>query len=416
MNDAKIVIDAFVADEMRVVVVEDGEVIEYDSESQDKISTKGNIYQGVIAKVERGLQACFIDYGFYKHGFLSFDELIPEAFLPLKNIDPNYSRKDFFDGLKVGDRLLVQVIKESRGDKGPSMTAKISLPGRFMVLMPFINQIALSRKITEGEERDRIKALLSSLKLPKNMGLLGRTVAEGVTRIQMQRDLNFLLRQWYSITHNIDLNSNAKFLHQDNEIALRFIRDYYTPKIQEIWVDSETTYQKVSQYLSIILPRNHERLKLYTGKVPVFTHFGIEGQINALYERKVPLRSGGSIVIDITEAFISIDVNSGKMLDKRDIEGTSLQTNLEASAEICRQLRLRDLGGIVVIDFIDMKLKKNRIELERFLLKTLRKDKARTKVNRFSANGILTLTRQRIKPNVSFASHELCENCNGTCQ
>lgn len=405
---SKILINAAETDECRIAKVRDSKLIEFHIESAASEITQGNIYKATITRVEPSLQAVFVDYGANRNGFLQIQEIHSDYYLT-----GNGGHRDIQHLVRKGQELLVQVVKDPIMHKGAMLTTFISLAGRYMVLMPGSETRGISRKIEEEEERRRLKELLASLKIPEGYGIIVRTVGEACTKTLLQKDLAYLMRLWKTVKGNVMQVQAPSLLYKESHLVVRSIRDHFTPDVSEILVDDPTVYQEVKEFMKVIAPKQTKCAKLYKGAKPIFTKYQLEDQIASIYDSRVPLKSGGSIVIGQTEALVAIDVNSGKSTQNRGIEETALQTNLEAAEEIALQLRLRDLGGLIVLDFIDMRDTKNRQEVERTLKNHLKADKARTKVGRISQFGLMEMSRQRIRPSIEFGRYQLCPHCKG---
>ena len=360
----------------RAVILEDGKINDYIVENVSQEKIKGNIYFGVINRVEPAIEAAFVDFGGSKYGFLPFKDVLKESYV---DTGEKKARVRIQDVLVRGQQILVQVAKESRDAKGPSLTNSISLPGRFLVLMSGSHASAVSRKIEDEEERKKLKTLVADFKLPKNLGLIIRTAGLGRTKTELQKDLQRLLMVWENLTSSCEkkVQQPPFLLYQEADMVVRLVRDNFTTETSEVLVDNIESYNAVKSFMKMVMPRFVNRVKLYQDTRPIFSRFNIEDQIESLYQRKVLLPSGGSIVFDSGEAMVSIDVNSGKTTSASQLEETAINTNLEAAEEIGRQLRLRDLGGLVVIDFIDMFHKKNQTSVEKEIKKICKIDKAR---------------------------------------
>ncbi|MCK5205749.1 MAG: Rne/Rng family ribonuclease, partial [Desulfobacterales bacterium] len=358
----KILINAIDPEECRVATVKANKLEEFYIESAAREITQGNIYKGVISRIEPSLQAVFVDYGAERHGFLQRPEIHSDYFQDSESGDHSIDKI-----VKRGQEIMVQVTKEPFMKKGAMLTTYISLAGRHLVLMPGSDKLGISRKIEDEEERNRLKDLMGKLKPPEGFGLIVRTVGIDSTKTLLSRDLRYLLRLWKTIKQSVMKEPAPALLYRERDLVLRSIRDYFTPEVNEILIDNPSVYQEVRKFIKIISRKHHKIVRLYKGAKPIFTKFEIENQIASIFESRVILKSGGSIVIEQTEAMVSIDVNSGKSTHERSIEKTAFLTNLEAAEEIARQLRLRDLGGLIVIDFIDMQEPKHRSEVERRL-------------------------------------------------
>ncbi|HEU4855497.1 MAG TPA: Rne/Rng family ribonuclease, partial [Nitrosospira sp.] len=378
-------------EELRVAIVDGQKLIDLDIESAGKEQRKSNIYKAVITRLEPSLEAAFVEYGGERHGFLPFKE-ISRSYLK-ESPDPGRVRVQ--DALHEGQELIVQVDKDERGTKGAALTTYISLAGRYLVLMPNNPRGGgVSRRI-EGEDRAELRDVMSHLNIPQGMSIIARTAGIGRSEEELQWDLNYLLQLWRAIEDASKGQSGAFLIYQESSLVIRAIRDYFNQEIGEILIDTESIYEQACQFMGHVMPGNVARVKLYRDDVPLFSRFQIEHQIETAYSRQVTLPSGGAIVIDHTEALVSVDVNSARATRGSDIEQTALATNLEAADEIARQLRLRDLGGLVVIDFIDMEVSRNQREVENRLHDALRYDRARVQMGKISRFGLLELSRQR---------------------
>ena len=400
-------------EECRAVILEDGRVEDYIVEHSSREKIKGNIYLGVINRIEPAIEAAFIDIGGKKYGFLPFKDILKESYI---ETGEKKARVRIQDVLVRGQNLLVQVTKESRDNKGPSLTNSISVPGRFLVLMSGAQASAVSRKIEDEAERKKLKALVSDFKLPKNLGLIIRTAGVGRTKTELHKDLQRLLKVWNNLNNSLKIESQKPpfLIYQEADMVVRLVRDHFTNDTSEVIVDNKESFTALKSFMKLILPRMQNRIKLYQDTRPLFSRNKVEEQIESLYQRTVKLPSGGSIVFDSGEAMVSIDVNSGKTTGASQLEETALNTNLEAAQEIGRQLRLRDLGGLIVIDFIDMFQKKNQSLVEKELKKICKLDKARINISRISKFGLMEMSRQRLSPPVQEGAFIKCEACNGT--
>lgn len=406
----RMLINATQEEELRVALVDGQRLYDLDIESPGHEQKKANIYKGKITRVEPSLEAAFVDYGAERHGFL-----------PLKEIARNYfpegytyqGRPNIKEVVKEGQEVIVQIDKEERGNKGAALTTFISLAGSYLVLMPNNPRAGgISRRI-EGDERTELKEALSRLKLPDGMGLIVRTAGVGKSGEELEWDLNVLKAHWASIQEAADSRTAPFLIHQESNVIVRAIRDYLRRDIGEILIDNPVVFERAKQHIQLVRPDFVNRVKLYEGDVPMFSHYQIESQIESAFQREVRLPSGGSIVIDPTEALTSIDINSSRATKGGDIEETALQTNLEAAEEIARQLRLRDLGGLVVIDFIDMTPVRHQREVENRLRDAVRQDRARIQLGRISRFGLLEMSRQRLRPSLGESSTHVCPRCLG---
>ena len=406
----RMLFNATQAEELRVAIVDGQKLIDLDIESAAKEQRKSNIYKAVITRLEPSLEAAFVDYGADRHGFLPFKE-IGKTYLQK---DGDGSRVRPQDVLKEGDELIVQVEKDERGNKGAALTTYVSLAGRYLVLMPNNPRGGGVSRRVEGDERAELREVMDQLEVPKGMSLIARTAAIGRTAEELQWDLNYLLQLWAAIDGAAHAQAGAFLIYQEGSLVIRAIRDYFQPDIGEILIDTDDIFEQARQFMAHVMPQNVNRVKRYHDDVPLFSRFQIEHQIDAAYSREVSLPSGGAIVIDHTEALVSVDVNSGRATKGQDIEDTALRTNVEAADEVARQLRLRDLGGLLVIDFIDMESSKNQREVENRLRDALRHDRARVQMGKISRFGLLELSRQRLRPALAETSYIPCPRCSGT--
>lgn len=397
-------------EELRVAIVDGQKLIDIDIEAAGREQRKGNIYKGVITRIEPSLEACFVNYGEERHGFLPFKEVARSYFK--EGIDVrNASIKD---ALREGQEIIVQVEKEERGQKGAALTSFISLAGRYLVLMPNNPRGGgVSRRI-EGEDRQELREAMSQLEVADGMSIIARTAGIGRDATELQWDLSYLMQLWKAIDEAAKGNSAPLLIYLESSLVIRAIRDYFQPDIGEILIDTDDIYEQAAAFMSVVMPDNLPRVKRYQDDVPLFSRFQIEHQIETAYSRTVPLPSGGAIVIDHTEALVSVDVNSARATRGSDIEETATRTNLEAADEIARQARLRDLGGLIVIDFIDMESSKAQKDVENRLRDALRHDRARVQMGKISKFGLMEMSRQRLRPALSEGSHVTCPRCNGT--
>ncbi|MEW6563723.1 MAG: Rne/Rng family ribonuclease [Pseudomonadota bacterium] len=395
-------------EELRVAIVDGQKLIDLDIESAGKEQRKSNIYKAVITRIEPSLEAAFVEYGGSRHGFLPFKEVSPNYYQPGCGNRPSIK-----EALKEGQELLVQVEKDERGNKGAALTTYISLAGRYIVLMPNNpNGGGVSRRV-EGEERNELREVLSHLEVPSGMSIIARTAGIGRSEEELQWDLNYLKQLWDAIDGAAKIEKAPSLIYLESSLVVRAIRDYFHPDIGEILIDTDDIYQQALAFMGTVMPSNVNRIKRYHDDVPLFSRFQIEHQIESAHAREVRLPSGGAIVIDHTEALTAIDINSARATRGTDIETTALNTNLEAADEIARQLRLRDLGGLIVIDFIDMESSRNQREVENRLRDALRYDRARVQMAKISRFGLLELSRQRLQPSLSELSYAPCPRCNG---
>ena len=402
-------------EESRVAIVEDGILEEFTIETLSKEQIKGNIYNGVVVKVEPSLQAAFVDYGGKRHGFLPMGEIQPRWYTTEFRSEDRERRPRIQDVIKRNQKVLVQVVKEELGTKGASLSTYVSLPGRYLVLMPGSDTAGgISRKIEDEEERQKLKEIIAQLEPPPDIGIIVRTAGLNRNKAELQRDMTYLQRLWASIEDKSRESPAPALIYQEHDLVIRSIRDYFTPDIQEVLIDHREVYRRARDFFQAVMPRYQSRVQLYRERKPLFARYQLEEQIEAIYSQKVDLKSGGSIVIDPTEALVAVDVNSGRATKEKGIEETAFKTNMEAAQEIARQLRLRDLGGLIVIDFIDMRNVKHAQEIEKTLRQALKRDKARTQVSRISQFGLLELSRQRLKPTILEGNYLKCPHCDGS--
>lgn len=410
-------------EECRIAVVENGSLEELYLERESLNSHVGNIYKGKVVNVESGIQAAFIDFGINRNGFLHVSDLHPRYFPGKKgkNNEKIGSRKALKERipiqkcLKNGDELLVQVTKEGVSTKGPTLSSYISLPGKFLVMMPWMKKQGISQKIEDEEERQRLKDILEQVRPRKGeTGFIIRTAGKGATKREIQNDMKYLNRLWKTISKRIKSEKAPCGLYRESDLVTRTLRDVYTSKVKKIICDSEPVTKKIRDFLSLAMPRYKNRASYYGGKEPLFHKYNIEDEIDKIQSRVVYLKNGGSLVIEQTEALVAIDVNSGKYRKQKSAEQTAYKMNLDAAKEIVRQLRLRDLGGLIVCDFIDMRHEKHRRQLEKEFRKAAKADRARSKILRLSRFGILEMTRQRMRPSLQSSTYLACPNCGGT--
>ena len=406
----RMLINATQPEERRLAIVDGQKLLDFETEIEGREQRKGNIYMAVVTRVEPSLEACFIDYGEDRHGFLPFKEISRQYFregVDLKNVSIK-------EAIREGQEMLVQVEKEERGNKGAALTTFVSLAGRYLVLMPNNPRGGgVSRRI-EGEDREELKENLEQLDYPKGMSLIARTAGIGRSAPELQWDLNYMLKLWSAIDGASKAGKGAFLIYQESSLVIRAIRDYFTADIGEILIDTDDIFEQAQQFMNHVMPETANRVKRYRDDAALFSRFQIEHQIETAFSRTVNLPAGGAIVIDHTEALVSVDVNSARATRGSDIEETATRTNLEAADEIARQMRLRDLGGLIVVDFIDMEESKNRREVEQRLRDAMRQDRARVQFSTISKFGLLELSRQRLRPALSEGNHITCPRCNGT--
>ncbi|MEN6465123.1 MAG: Rne/Rng family ribonuclease [Syntrophaceae bacterium] len=412
MNKKRMLINAVEREEKRMAIIADSKLSEFNIQMSAKEPISGNIYKGIIMKVERGLQAAFVDYSGKKNGFLPLHDVHSDYFEKREEGDNNHKHKR--PGLKIGQQVLVQVQREEKDRKGAMLTTLISLPGRYLVLMPNRPSIGVSRKIEDETDRKRLKDMIDQINKDESMGLIIRTAGMSRKKQELSRDYQQLLRLWETIEAKSESTKAPALIYQESDFGVKSLRDYLNPDIHEILVDDVDTFKKMRDYMKTVQPRNVNMIKLYKEKVPLFDKFKLEEQINEVYQERVNLKSGGYIIISPTEAMITIDVNSGRASNKKDVEETAFRANLEAAEEIARQLRLRDLGGLIVIDFIDMKDKRHNSELEKAFKKALSFDRARIQLSKISKFGIIELSRQKKQSTIQEISFKTCAHCKGS--
>ncbi len=430
-------------EECRIAIVEDGVLEELYIERTSQDNFVGNIYKGKVVNLEPSIQAAFVDFGVGRNGFLHISDVEPQYFRQA-GIDPSrsFSREDengdngqrgksrgpgrpprpglrprfkppIQDILRRGDEVLVQVIKEGIGSKGPTLSTYISIPGRYLVLMPALGRVGVSRKIEDDAVRRRLRDTMLELNPPKGLGFIVRTAGTDRTKRELSRDLAYLLRLWKVIVRRVTKCPAPIDIYEESDMIIRTIRDIFTGDVDTIYIDEPKAYERSREFLQMVMPRFVNRLQFYEGKEPLFHKYRLDEEIGRIHQRTVPLKNGGSIVIDQTEALVAIDVNSGNFRTDDSAEETAYQINLHAAAEIARQLRLRDLGGVIVNDFIDMRKDKHRRSVERALRDAVKRDRARTKILRTSPFGLVEMTRQRIRPSLKRSVFSECQDCGG---
>src|SRR3954471_1402160 len=396
-------------EELRIAIVQGNVLENYKVDVAESDLTRGNIYRGVIASIQPSLNAAFIDYGVERHGFLAIQDVVPEAFYK----QPHHGHPRIHEVLEKGKPIVVQVEKDPMGTKGAALTTALSIAGRYLVLTPFDDTRGVSRKVEDEDMRKKLKSMAHGLELPDGCGVILRTNALDQTKVSLARDLSALLRLWKRVQAAAMQGKGTRLLYTDQDLILQALRDYLDTSIEEVLIDDDEAFQKAEAYLLAFMPRSKTRLIRYSERLPLFSRYDLEPQIDRIYERRVELQSGGSIVIDATEALTAIDVNSGRSTRAATQEETALNTNVEAAAEVARQLRLRDIGGLVVVDFIDMRAAKNQRKVEKVLKDAMKVDKARSTVGRISPNGLLEINRQRIQQALQLRTHRPCPTCNG---
>ncbi len=409
----RMLINATQPEEVRVALVDGQRLYDLDIESTAYKQKKSNVYKARVSRIEPSLEAAFLDYGSERHGFLPFKEISRKLFKAKSPTDEKGSRPSIKDVIEEGQELIVQVEKEERGNKGAALTTHISLAGRYLVAMPNNPRVGgVSRQI-EGDDRTEARNVMGELKIPANMGIILRTAGIGKSKDELQWDLDYLGQLWDAIKE-ASKKQNAPFLiYQESDVIIRAIRDYLRTDIEEIWIDDSEVHKRCHEFMSQVMPHNLPKLQSYEGSDPLFTRYQIENQIESAFSREVHLPSGGALIIDHTEALISIDINSAKSTKGSDIEETALNTNIEAAEEISRQLRLRDIGGLIVIDFIDMLNLHNKRKVENTLRDHLQADRARVQLGKISRFGLFEMSRQRLRPSLDDSNHSPCPRCDG---
>ncbi|MEQ8765500.1 MAG: Rne/Rng family ribonuclease [Planctomycetota bacterium] len=444
---SKIIINASDPEERRIAILEDGRLEDYYIDLASKDSYLGNIYKGRVVNIEPSIGAAFVDFGEDRNGFLHNSDLMTAygdlaksnargrdivawyqeesshedrrtrhaADREARRVSGNGFVKPppIQDSLRRGQEVLVQITKDGIGHKGPTLSTYISIPGRYLVLMPRGGKCGVSRKISDDKERNRLKRILDEIEPPEGFGFIIRTAGMGRTKKEIEKDLLYLLRLWDVVVDRMNSIRGPGPIYQESDLVIKTIRDLFRPDMDEIVVDDEGVFRKCTDFLRAVMPRYESRVRLFEGRVPIFHDFGIEREIEKITLNKIPLGNGGSIVIDQTEALVAIDVNSGRFKDEEDLEETAYKTNLEAVPEIVRQLRIRDLGGVIIIDFIDMLEEKHRRDVERTFRAAVRKDRARIRIAKMSPFGIIEMTRQRVRPGIFRRLYAPCSYCGG---
>ncbi len=434
----KMLINARQSEECRIALVENDVLEDLYVERTTNDNYVGNIYKGVVVNIEQSLQAVFVDFGVGHNGFLHISDVEPHYFKQASNFTPREEERRGANGrrradhdddyadfgrpkfkppiqevFQKGDEVLVQVIKEGIGTKGPTLSTYISIPGRYLVLMPNLGRVGVSRKIEDEGVRRKLRSLMLELNPPKGLGFIVRTAGSDRTRKELALDLAYLMRLWKSIVRRVKNLPGPVGVYEESDITIRTVRDVFTSSVEEIVVDEKDTYDRVSEFLKTIMPRYADRIRYYSDREPLFTKYGVDREIAKINSRKVALKDGGSIVIDQTEALVAIDVNSGSFRTNDSPEETAFQLNLRAAKEIARQIRLRDLGGVIVNDFIDMTNEAHRRAVERTLRDAVKRDRSKTKILKTSPFGLIEMTRQRIRPGVRRAGYRECPCCRG---
>jgi ribonuclease E len=417
----RMLINVVEPEESRIAILEDGILEELYIERFSREQIAGNVYKGRIVNIEPSIEAAFVNIGISRNGFLHVSD-VKDSRNSNNGEQPDNAgktetkekRSRIKSLISTDQEVLVQVVKEGIGNKGPSLTTNVSIPGRFLVLTPESTRIGVSRKIIDENERARLKQIIEELKPPPNLGLIVRTAGEHQTKRELLRDFNYLRRLWKVIENKEKKAEVPSVIYQESDLVIRTIRDIFSTDINEIIIDSEAVFKKIRYFLRLIMPSCVKKLTLYSDHEPLFHKYDIEREIEKINKREVRLSRGGSIVIEQTEALVAIDVNSGKYREESDPEKTAFKTNLKAAKEIARQARLRDIGGVIIVDFIDMKEEKNMRAVEKTLEAALKRDRARKKMLKISRFGIIEMTRQRIRPSLKSVIYESCKNCGGT--
>lgn len=409
MSHQHLLINAVHPEEFRVAIVEGQTLNGFFIETAGRGKYVGNLYKGTVVHVQPSLQAAFVDYGMERNGFL-----------PLSEIHPEYYRQDvdkavrIQDVLEPGQDVLVQVVKDEIGSKGAALTTYVSLAGRYLVLVPGQNSRGVSRKIEDEKQRERLKELAHSLKVPDDMGIIVRTAAEQRTKRELAKDLRYLDLIWKEIRKRVAKAEAPAPIYRERDLAIRVVRDYFNPNIKSVLVDNREIFKKVKDFVRIVSPKQQRLVKFHKENAPIFNKYNLEAQIDQLFQKRVSLKSGGYLIIDATEALVAIDVNSGKATRSVELEEGSYRVNMEAAAEIPRQLRMRDLGGLIVVDFIDMRGAQHNRDVERRLKEEMKKDRAKTRVGKISRFGLLELSRQHLGMGIQLSSYRDCHVCRGT--
>jgi ribonuclease E len=401
-------------EEARIAILEDGKLQEFYLERASHEQIVGNIYKGTVVNVEPSIEAAFVEFGFERHGFLHASDVKTSVARQSGNPGRRGNGKDIEKMLRRGNEILVQVTKEGIGDKGPALTTYLSLPGRFLVMMPGMSLRGVSRRVTDEAERRRLRQILKELPVPEDCGVIVRTAGVGKDKIEIERDLDYLVRLWKTVSRRAEQSKSPACIYQESDQVIRVIRDVFTEDIRKIIVDNPEVFNRVKEFLREVMPRHVRKVKLYEEAEPLFHRYGVEQALEETHSRRVELKGGGSIVLEQTEALVAIDVNSGQFKSEGDAEETAFRTNMIAAEEIARQIRLRDLGGLVVIDFIDMEDRNHRAQVEEAFEKAMSKDRARYRMLKMSQFCIVEMTRQRRRPSLDQATYIECPTCGGT--
>ena len=410
----KLLINAEEPEECRIALIEDGRVESFHVTTVVHEQTKGNIYKGRVTAIEPNLQVAFVDIGTGKNGFLPFGEIHPEYYSCDKAVQKHWKDLNIQDVIKKGQEIFVQVVKESTGTKGASVTTYLSLPGRFLVLMPGSDSHGISRKIENEDERTKLRTMMNSLNIPEGIGYIIRTASKDITKTALNKDLRYLLRLWNETKKRGQKAISPALIYKDQDIIAKVLRDYYSPDIQEILVDTKETQKQVLDFIKLLPSKQRKtNVRLHQGSRPIFNQYGVEEQIEQIYQPVVKLPSGGSIVINPTEALVAIDVNSGRTAKDKNFAETIFLANMEAAAELARQLRLRDLGGLIVVDFIDMRNARHIREVQKEVKASMKRDRAKVDISRISRFGLMQISRQKLGRPIEMGSYHVCEYCQG---
>ena len=410
----KLLINAEEPEECRIALIEDGRVESFHVTTVVHEQTKGNIYKGRVTAIEPNLQVAFVDIGTGKNGFLPFGEIHPEYYSCDKAEQKHWKDLNIQDVIKKGQEILVQVVKETTGTKGASVTTYLSLPGRFLVLMPGSDSHGISRKIENEDERTKLRTMMNSLNIPEGIGYIIRTASKDITKTALNKDLRYLLRLWNETKKRGQKAISPALIYKDQDIIAKVLRDYYSPDIQEILVDTKETQKQVLDFIKLLPSKQRKtNVRLHQGSRPIFNQYGVEEQIEQIYQPVVKLPSGGSIVINPTEALVAIDVNSGRTAKDKNFAETIFLANMEAAAELARQLRLRDLGGLIVVDFIDMRNARHIREVQKEVKASMKRDRAKVDISRISRFGLMQISRQKLGRPIEMGSYHVCEYCQG---
>ena len=410
----KLIINAEEPEECRIALLEDGRLESFHVTTVVHEQTKGNIYKGRVTAIEPNLQVAFVDIGTGKNGFLPFSEIHPEYYTSEEAAQKHWKDLHIQEVIKKGQEILVQVVKEVSGTKGASITSYLSLPGRFLVLMPGSDSHGISRKIEDEKERTKLRTIMSSLNIPEGIGYIVRTASMEITKTSLNKDLRYLLRLWDETKKRGQTVTSPALIYKDQDIIAKVLRDYYSPDIQEILVDTQETLKQVKDFLRLLPTLTKKTsVKLHMGSRPIFNQYGVEDQTEQIYQPVVKLPSGGSIVINPTEALVAIDVNSGRTAKDKNFAETIFLANSEAATELARQLRLRDLGGLIVVDFIDMRNSRHIREVEKLVKASMKRDRAKVDISRISRFGLMQISRQKLGRPIQMGSYHVCEYCQG---